>query len=83
MLMTFLTSVCVRKGLRFGDDEQTVSIGSKCLSNLLDLARTDVGERGEDDLLVGAEKFVKLFDCLPFLLLPKHRQPLKYKQLLD
>ena len=42
----------------FGDDKLTVSISAKCLSDLLDLARTDVGERGEDDLLVGAEKFV-------------------------
>ena len=47
----------------FGDDEDAIG-GSEQLADKLDLVRADVGEGGQDDLLVGSEHLIKSFDCL-------------------
>lgn len=44
-----------------GNDEGSV-VGSKSLSDLLDLVRSDVSEVSENDLFVSSEEFIKLFD---------------------
>ena len=44
-----------------GNDEGSV-VGSKSLSDLLDLVRSDVSEISENDLFVSSEEFIKLFD---------------------
>jgi hypothetical protein len=52
----------------FGDDELTVTVCSQSLSDLLNLTRSDVGERCKDNLLVGTEQFVELLNSVFFLL---------------
>jgi hypothetical protein len=44
-----------------GNDESSV-VGSKSLSDLLDLIRSDVSEVSEDNLFVSSEEFIELFD---------------------
>lgn len=44
-----------------GNDEGSV-VGSKSLSDLLDLVGSDVSEVSENDLFVSSEEFIKLFD---------------------
>lgn len=47
----------------FGNDEGSV-VGSKSLSDLLDLVGSDVSEVSENDLFVSSEELVKLFDLI-------------------
>lgn len=47
----------------FGNDKGSV-VGSKSLSDLLDLVGSNVSEVSENDLFMSSEEFIKLFDLI-------------------